>query len=217
MKLIDLTGKRFGNLVVIKRAGTYVAPGGMKSVTWLCQCDCGNTTVVQGNSIKSGHIKGCGCMSGYRGFNETREDGDTLYIKVGEREVIIDKDDLDKISPKRVYIGRNGYAYTSDKTPIHKLVLSCADGLQVDHINRNRLDNRKSNLRIVTISENNMNSTRHSNTKEPYIHKTKAGYYLVQIGGYIGCKPSLEEAISLRNAAIKGTKQEKYNYEVRNL
>lgn len=53
-KLKDLTGQRFGSLVVIKRAdnlGKYTA--------WLCQCDCGNTSVVRSLSLVSNKTRHC--------------------------------------------------------------------------------------------------------------------------------------------------------------
>ena len=57
----DLTGKRFGKLVVLsvdKRAG---ANCNRKSI-WLCQCDCGKTTPIWGHSLKHGLTKSCGCL-----------------------------------------------------------------------------------------------------------------------------------------------------------
>ena len=56
-KFIDLTGQRFGRLTVIERK---VSNAGF--VTWLCQCDCGNQTIVRGNSLRSGHTTNCGCV-----------------------------------------------------------------------------------------------------------------------------------------------------------
>jgi len=43
---------------------------------------------------------------------------------------------------------------------MHRQIMSCPDGLQVDHINHDRLDNRKANLRIVTNAENHQNRQR---------------------------------------------------------
>ena len=34
----DLTGQRFGRLVVIEKAGRYVSPHGKTATIWLCQC-----------------------------------------------------------------------------------------------------------------------------------------------------------------------------------
>lgn len=62
--LIDLIGKRFGKLVVIKRAEDYSYESGGKTTTapqWLCGCDCGNIIVAQGGNLRSGNTTNCGC------------------------------------------------------------------------------------------------------------------------------------------------------------
>ena len=56
-KLIDLTGQRFGRLVVIERAENKG-----EKVRWLCQCDCGNTVLVATNGLRNGGTKSCGCL-----------------------------------------------------------------------------------------------------------------------------------------------------------
>lgn len=55
-KLIDLTGQKFGYLTVLER--DFSKKG---KVYWLCQCDCGNTISVRGDSLKKGYTKTCGC------------------------------------------------------------------------------------------------------------------------------------------------------------
>lgn len=37
----DLTGQRFGKVVVVKREDDYISPSGFHSASWLCLCDCG--------------------------------------------------------------------------------------------------------------------------------------------------------------------------------
>lgn len=59
--LIDLTGRRFGRLTVIERAGTAGADG-QRRPTWLCQCDCGNKAIVIGANLRYGMTKSCGCL-----------------------------------------------------------------------------------------------------------------------------------------------------------
>jgi hypothetical protein len=54
--LDDLTGKTFGRLTVIKRAGSIG-----ENACWLCQCTCGNLKVMKGCYLKRG-IKSCGCL-----------------------------------------------------------------------------------------------------------------------------------------------------------
>ncbi len=61
-KLIDLTGRKFGRLTVIERAGTYISPCGSKTPTWLCKCDCGNMSTVLPHQLKSGKTRSCGCL-----------------------------------------------------------------------------------------------------------------------------------------------------------
>lgn len=61
-KLIDLTGRRFGRLVVLKRAGNYIQPpNGRKRPQWLCKCDCGNVTTTIGENLRNGSTVSCGC------------------------------------------------------------------------------------------------------------------------------------------------------------
>ena len=55
---IDLTGQRFGRLVVLRRTGT----SGYGQPKWACACECGQATEVFGNSLRSGKSKSCGCL-----------------------------------------------------------------------------------------------------------------------------------------------------------
>lgn len=56
--LMDLTGQRYGRLVVISRDFSK------KTTAWKCQCDCGNTTIVTSKHLrKKGYsTKSCGCL-----------------------------------------------------------------------------------------------------------------------------------------------------------
>lgn len=56
MKVNDLTGKRFGRLVVIDRA-----PSVKGRAYWVCKCDCGNMHTVMGKHLSSGKVISCGC------------------------------------------------------------------------------------------------------------------------------------------------------------
>lgn len=55
---MDLSGRRFGKIVVESRSGTDASG----HTTWLCKCDCGKTTIVRGSHLKSGNTTSCGCV-----------------------------------------------------------------------------------------------------------------------------------------------------------
>lgn len=56
---VDLIGKRFGRLTVIKRAENDK----YSTARWLCKCDCGGETITSSGHLNSGHTKSCGCFS----------------------------------------------------------------------------------------------------------------------------------------------------------
>ena len=56
----DLTGQRFGVLTVVAPVGSA---SGRSKKTWVCRCDCGNTTETRGDKLTGGRTKSCGCGS----------------------------------------------------------------------------------------------------------------------------------------------------------
>lgn len=58
----DITGRRYGRLIAVQRIGAKNING---CYLWLCQCDCGKTSVVAIASLNSGDTKSCGCRKGY--------------------------------------------------------------------------------------------------------------------------------------------------------
>jgi DNA polymerase-1 len=86
---------------------------------------------------------------------------------------IVDPDDYERLSRYKWHVsGGSGtpYAVRAVRTEsgkyapmaMHRMVLSVAQGMLVDHINRNGLDERKANLRPATYSENGRNRTKYS-------------------------------------------------------
>ena len=66
----DLTGEKFGRLLVIQRADNIG-----KVTAWLCKCDCGQQKIVQGGHLKAGRIISCGCYQRENNKNKATKHG----------------------------------------------------------------------------------------------------------------------------------------------
>lgn len=63
-KLHDLSGQRFGRVVVIRREGTYRPRRNpyQSQPTYLCLCDCGTEFITSAPNLKFGRTRSCGCL-----------------------------------------------------------------------------------------------------------------------------------------------------------
>ena len=85
-----------------------------------------------------------------------------MEIIISGKTVLIDKEDWSKLSKHAWHIETNhGYVVYRDskrhKFYLHRLILNSPVGKIIDHKNRNKLDNRKSNLRISSSRRNVLN------------------------------------------------------------
>lgn len=78
---------------------------------------------------------------------------------------IIDIDDIEIVKQYKWTLGNHGYVTSGagkNQILLHRLLSNAFDGIYVDHINRNKLDNRKLNYRFCTNQENNRNKDLYS-------------------------------------------------------
>lgn len=76
--------------------------------------------------------------------------------------VWVDEETVDRLAGRRISRGSHGYPaiwHEGSMTPLHRFVMECTvgDGWLVDHVNGDRFDCRKANLRLVTHQENAAN------------------------------------------------------------
>lgn len=186
-KFKDLTGQQFGRWTVLyydeeksrKTKRTY----------WVCQCSCEDKTIKSVRADELGKSScSCGCLhkemvssistgnkysKKYNTYDLSGEYG-IGYTSKGE-EFWFDLEDYDKIkdycwniSPKGYVVCANNINGVKTTSYFQRMLfkeLPSSTEMQIDHINHNRFDNRKNNLRICTPSQNCMNkSLRPDNT-----------------------------------------------------
>lgn len=175
----NLIGKKFNLLTVVERTDDYVSPkNGDREPRYLCDCDCGNKNVIARQSqLVHGSKKSCGCIKSKAISESLRKTNNYNlnnkygigYVLNGE-EFYFDLEDYDKIKDYYWLKNQDGYIYTNipkgngKKIYMHRFIIN-PEGCLIDHINNNKSDNRKQNLRRVSYSQNMMNqSLRKNNT-----------------------------------------------------
>ena len=149
--------------------------------------------------------------------NVYRIDGDIAYGKCFDgREFVVDVDQLDLLKRYIWHIDKNQYAITKVNGRVlkqHRLLMGIIDDhtIEVDHINGNTVDNRLSNLRLATRSQNCQNRRLGKANKSgtPGVYwMASAQKWAAQVGEngrrhYLGVFNTKEDAIAARHAAAK--------------
>ena len=163
----DLVGKTLNGWSIINKENKVRTSNG-----WIyyfrCQClRCGNESVLNAGQIynsKSSRCGKCGPMYHFRIY------GDSAFGKLPDgTEFVIDADDIQRVNDF-YWSDEDGYVVSSEGLRMHRFILGITDkNTIVDHVNRNKRDNRKSNLRIATAFGNAANHSKSSGDKTGYI------------------------------------------------
>lgn len=149
-----------------------------------------------------------------------------IYTKKGD-EILVDDEDFEVLNRFKWHILRSGYVATTlparhgkGSLYMHRIVCTPPEGMEVDHINVNKKDNRKSNLRACTHAQNCANRLLDSRntsgfkgvnwdkSRGKWLARIKHGRKQVNLGRY----DSAEEAFSVYCRYADRLKGEFVNY-----
>jgi hypothetical protein len=124
-------------------------------------------------------------------------------------KTIFDKDDYEKISKYRWHFTMGYVKCSRPSIFLHTLILGKIEGMMVDHVNRNRLDNRKANLRHTTATVNGWNKGKQSNNTSGHVgvswdksrNKWESHIKLNGVKKFLGYSVLLEDAVAIRKKA----------------
>ena len=132
-----------------------------------------------------------------------------------DKYALIDDEDYELIRPYQWrYHPKKNYAMTKidGRTVLmHRLIMDAPDGIQVDHINHDRMDNTRNNLRLCTNAQNQYNTKPQKDRESKYkgVTRTPSGKWQARIGYegtqyYLGSYNTEEQAaLVYNNAALK--------------
>lgn len=159
MRGIELTGSRFGRLIVIERYKSI-----RKQWYWVCKCDCGKTTIVKAALLRSGNTKSCGCLQ-----NDSRRLNRKTHGMSGFRPYYVWKDMKKRCydKTKKGYKNYGGRGIKICKEWINNPNLFCEwmfangykKGMTIERIN-NDGDYKPSNCKLATMKEQCRNMRR---------------------------------------------------------
>lgn len=141
--------------------------------------NCGGTTVTYPGELKS--RKRFTCEQCPPNYYFRVNNGIATGVLPDGKLFMIDSKDIERVSKYRWHYEKDGYIISSHSKPairLHNFILNDFstenNRIHVDHINRNPLDCRKSNLRIVTAQQNSMNKSRQKNNTTGFVGVTLA-------------------------------------------
>lgn len=193
----------------------------------VCRCDCGTENYeCKLSELKRGHRQSCGCILLEKKNRFQKFDTYAMGTTNKGIQFYFDIEDYEKVSQHTWRVNNNGYLvaniWIDEKRKViemHRYLFKVQEGLYIDHINRNKLDNRSCNLRYITPSSNGFNADMQGNNTSGKVgvsYNKQNNNWVAHIGYnfqhiYLGSYIRFEDAVRAREAAeLKyfGEKQE---------
>lgn len=204
----------------------------------LCRCKCGAEIMVGTYELCTGGSKSCGCFKkdenyiktfvdtmreNNKKYNRYEDKGDYVVMYTTKDEpFFVDKEDFDKV--KNICWSKNNGGYLTGNAGnrkivmLHRYIMDAPDDMLVDHVHgsETKHDNRRSNLRLATYAQNQMNSKLSINNTSGYTgiyYSKNMNKWVAQIGigryedtgkercKYLGAYENIEDAIKARKEA----------------
>ena len=224
----DYLNQKLGKLLVVE----YLGKEG-NDCLWRCICDCGNECVKTSGYIQRSKNPMCkSCYSKvlsenarkYRMERSIKECPVEYYSDYAVINGIIkvDLEDVDKILAykRNIILNSSGYAclyHNNTQLFVHRIIMNLPDRydeetkLIVDHINGDRTDNRKSNLRVISKRLNSMNCKTYKNNSSgrkgvhwnKKLQKWAAAIQLNHVNLHLGVFEDYNDAVEAREQAEK--------------
>ena len=156
-KTVDLSGQRFGRLIVLEKDDDFITKKGVHRTQWKCKCDCGKIVSVLARYLLEGRVSSCGCLQEEVNVTVHTKHGGSCsrlyniwsqmkarcynpksinYSRYGGRGISVCKEWTEKFENFRDWAMANGYS----------------DDLSIDRINNNG-NYEPSNCRWATAKE----------------------------------------------------------------
>lgn len=178
----NLSGQVFGRLTVLewnhKKGDSY----------YLCRCDCGNNTVIQGGHLKNGHIKSCGCYKKERDIERATKHDLYNHPIYGRCKMILERCYNENHISFNNYGGRKEssgiYVQESWKNNLALMIREIEAEIGLPPTKTHQIDRKKNhlgyetgNIQWVTPEENTRNRRNtHNHGKDPLTRKPTPTY-----------------------------------------
>jgi len=197
MAIKNIVGNKYSMLTVVSFSKRKD-----RQTLWNCRCECGNMTIVNGNNLKSGATKSCGCLR----YTANKTHGMAGKHPLYDTWLNIRRRCNSEENPAYKYYGGRGIKVCDRWNNFENFLSDMGErpsGTSIDRVN-NDGNYSPENCRWATKEEqmNNVRKKKNNKTGITGVYVSAAGRYIVKFRQkYIGTTEDFFEACCLRKSA----------------